>query len=83
MPTEIKVNKGERAEFNCSATGVGADDFKYQWLLNSNIFVVDGNTSTLVIASVSVDNIGNYTCSVTNSYGDSKQSGVARLYLSK
>ena len=83
MPTEIKGNKGERVEFNCSATGVGAVDFKYQWLLNNNILVVGGNTSILVITSVSVDDIGNYTCSVINSYGDSGESGVARLYLSK
>ena len=83
MPTEIQVNEGERVEFNCSANGVGANDFKYQWFLNNNILVVGGNTSILVITSVSVDNIGNYTCSVTNSYGDSKESGMARLYLSK
>lgn len=79
-PKELTVKIGEQAEFNCSATGVGANNFKYQWFLNNR--AIDGkNTSTLVIDPDSVDDTGDYTCSVTNEYGGFVQSKVATLYL--
>ena len=82
MPAEIMAKKGERVEFNCSATGVGVKDFKYQWLFHSNPPVPVGeDASVLVIHSASEDNIGSYACSVTNSFGGSGQSGMAKLYL--
>ena len=83
MPTEITVKKGERVEFNCSATGVGVKDFKYQWLFNSNYppIPIGEDASVLVIHSTSEDNIGIYASSVTNSFGGSGRSGMAKLYL--
>lgn len=82
IPTVETVKKGEHTKFNCSAIGVGAGDFKYQWYLNGFAVSVDGSmSSVLVINSVSKDNIGNYTCIVSNSFGGFGQSGVARLYL--
>ena len=83
MPTEITVNEGEPASFNCSATGAGVKDFKYQWLYNSYPPVPVGeDASVLMINFVSEDNIGSYTCEVTNSFGGSGKSGMAKLYLS-
>lgn len=82
MPTEITVKIGERVELNCSATGVGAKDFKYQWLFNSYPSVPVGKDApVLVIDSVSEDNVGSYSCEVTNSFGGSGRSEMAKLYL--
>ena len=82
MPTEVTVKEGEPASFNCSATGAGVKDFKYQWLYNSYHPVADNeDTSVLMISSVSEGDIGNYTCEVNNSFGGSGKSGMAKLYL--
>ena len=65
---ETELKEGENAEFNCTATGVGASNFTYQWFLNNQ--PVDGeDTQTLVVSSVSEGNTGDYTCSVLNPYG--------------
>lgn len=64
---DIELKEGERAELTCSATGVGANNFKYQWFLNNQ--PIDGkDTRTLVVNSVSEDDTGDYTCSVLNPY---------------
>ena len=82
IPTEVTVKNGGRVLFNCSATGVGAKDFKFQWLFNSYPSIPVGeDTSVLVISSVSEDNMGSYACEVTNSFGGSGQSEMAKLYL--
>ena len=82
IPTEVTVKNGGRVLFNCSATGLGAKDFKFQWLFNSYPSIPVGeNTSALVISSVSEDNIGSYACEVTNLFGGSGQSEMAKLYL--
>jgi len=75
------VKEGEHAEFNCTATGVGVNDFSYQWFLNNINIKISSLESTLVIDSVSEDNTGNYTCSVKNPYGEIGESGIARLIL--
>ena len=64
---EIELREGERAEFICEATGVGANDFKYQWFLNKEL--VDGqDAQNYIVSFVSEDNTGDYTCSVLNPY---------------
>ena len=79
---EIEVSKGKHFNLLCSATGVGADNFIYQWFLNG--FPVTGqDTSTLVIAAVSEDNIGDYKCFVRNQYNGIGQSEVVTLILGK
>jgi len=83
LPARKTVKKGERAEFICTATGVNANDFLYQWFLN-NIPISSQDrfqSSTLVINSVSEKNTGDYTCSVRNPYGGIGRSGIARLIL--
>ena len=80
IPTQVEAKKGENAEFNCSAIGVGVDDFKYQWFLNKAV-VAGQNALSLVIDEVSENNTGDYTCSVKNSYGGIGRSEVARLIL--
>ena len=78
-PAEVRVREGERVEFFCSATGVGVNNFTYQWFLNN--LIVGQATSTLVINSASEHNTGDYMCFVRNAFGGIGQSEVARLIL--
>ena len=79
---EVNAREGERVEFVCSATGIGSDDFVYQWFLN-NLRIADQTTSTLVIAAASENDAGDYKCFVRNQYNGIGQSEVARLVLGK
>ena len=81
-PPSITVDKGESAQFNCLATGVGASDFTYQWFLNREPWPGDGqNTPVLNIDAVSVNTTGDYTCSVQSPYGGIGRSEKATLIL--
>ena len=77
-----EVSKGEHVNLFCSATGVGADDFVYQWFLNG-LPVAGQDTSTLVIVAVSEDNTGDYKCFVRNQYNGIGHSEVVTLILGK
>ena len=79
---EIKVKVGTLVELFCSATGVGAEDFTYQWFLNG-LPIMGQDTSTLVIHAVSEDNTGDYKCLVRNRYNDIGQSELVILVLGK
>ena len=79
---EVNAREGERVEFVCSATGVGSDDFVYQWFLN-NLRIADQTTSTLVIDAASENDTGDFKCFVRNQYNGIGQSKVARLVLGK
>ena len=82
IPTEeISAKERERIEFNCLASGVGVNDFEYQWFLNNGPPIAV--TSTLIVSSVSESNTGDYTCSVQNPYGGIGRSiNTATLILS-
>ena len=82
--SEVKVNarEGERVEFVCSATGVGSDEFIYQWFLN-DLPIADEATPTLVIGAASENDTGDYICFVRNQYNGTGQSEVTRLVLGK
>ena len=75
-----KVKQGERVEMYCSATGVGADNFVYQWFLN-DLPVAGQDTPTLVIGDASEDNTGDYKCFVRNWYDGIGESEVVKLVL--
>ena len=77
---QVEVRKGEHIEFVCSATGVEADNFIYQWFLN-DLPVAGQDTSTLIISAVSEDNAGDYKCFVRNQYNGTGQSEVVTLVL--
>ena len=79
---QIEVRKGVYIEFICSAIGVGADGFVYQWYLN-DLPVASQHTSILVIGAVSENNTGGYKCFVRNQYNGTGQSEVVTLVLSK
>ena len=79
---EVNAREGERVEFVCSATGVGSDEFIYQWFLN-DLRITDQATPTLVIGAASENDTGDYKCFVKNQYNGIGQSEVARLVLGK
>ena len=81
-PTDIQVRKGGSVEFVCSATGLGANNFTYQWFLN-DLPVADQAMPTLIINDVTGDDTGDYVCFVRNPYGGVGQSKVAILILGK
>ena len=82
MPAEIQVKKGDSAEFLCSATGLEANNFTYQWFLNDLPVAVQA-MPTLVINDITESDTGDYVCFVRNPYGGIGQSGVARLIIGK
>ena len=81
-PAEIKVGKGEKVEYVCSATGLGINNFTYQWFLNDEP-LAEQAMPTLVINNVTENDTGDYVCFVWNPYEGISQSEVARLILSK
>ena len=80
VPVEVQVRKGENAEFVCSATGLNASSFIYQWFLN-DLPVATQTMPTLVINDVTENDTGEYVCFVRNPYGAIGQSAVVRLIL--
>lgn len=82
LQKEVKVSKGEYIEILCSATGVGADGFMYQWFLN-DLPIADQDGSILVIGAVTEDNTGDYKCFVRNQYNGIGQSEAVKLVIGK
>lgn len=80
IPSEGKVNTGKSVKFTCLASGVGKNDFEYQWFMNREP-VPGEDTETYEIKSVSVLETGNYSCSVKNNNGDVGRSEIAILIL--
>ena len=81
-PAEVEVRKGDNVQFICLATGLGANNFTYQWFLNDLPVAVQA-MSTLVVNDITENDTGDYVCYVRNPYGGIGQSGVARLILGK
>ena len=83
LTKEISAEEGDRIQFNCLATGVGMDDFKYQWFLNNGPPIAGQVRPTLVVGPISESNTGEYTCSVVNPYGGiGRSNNNATLVLS-
>ena len=80
-PSSRTVAEGDSVTFTCLATGVGASNFTYEWLLNGS--AINEQSYNITIASVSESTVGSYKCVVKNPYGDSGQSNTAILTLSK
>ena len=80
-PSSIAATEGDSITFTCLATGVGASNFTYEWLLNGSL--INGVTEHSYSITVSKSIIGNYMCIVKNQFGGSSQSNIAILTLSK
>ena len=78
MPSSQSVEVTHNATFTTMVTGVGSNDFTYQWRHNRTI--ISGETGdTLVITNVMESNSGEYECIVDNSLGDNDTSNVVVL----
>ena len=78
MPSSQSVEVTHNATFTTMVTGVGSNNFTYQWRHNGTI--ISGETNhTLVIINVMESNGGNYICAVGNQFGDTNTSNVVVL----
>ena len=68
-PPSQSVEIAQRVTFTTTVSGVGEDNFSYQWRHNGED-VNEGTRSTLTMDSVTKDDSGVYECVVKNEYGD-------------
>ena len=79
-PSSQSVEVTHTAMFTTTVSGVGVQNFMYQWRHNGT--VITGETGdTLVITNVMENDSGDYECIVTNEYGDSDTSDVVVLMV--
>ena len=80
MPSSQSVEVTHTATFTTTVTGVGSDNFTYQWRHNRTI--ISGETEdTLMITNVMESDSGDYECIVTNQFGDINSSDVVVLMV--
>ena len=79
-PSSQSVEVTHTAMFTTTVSGVGVENFMYQWRHNGTI--ITGETGdTLMITNVMESDSGDYECIVTNEYGDSDTSDVVVLMV--
>ena len=81
--TVVPLNQIREVTFNVTftttVTGVGSDNFTYQWRHNGTS--ISGETEdTLILTNLTPVDAGVYNCTVTNQYGDINSS-VASLVI--
>ena len=76
MPSSQSVEVTHNATFTTMVTGVGSNNFTYQWRHNGTI--ISGETSDIFIITNLVQNdTGTYDCTIMNQYGDSNSSSTS------
>jgi len=76
-PQDQQVNLGDIVTFSVAASG--SEPLQYHWFLNDNQ-IANATTSSLMLASVTTSDAGNYAASVSNSAG-SITSAPAKLLV--
>ena len=80
MSSSQSVEVTHNATFTTMVTGVGSNNFTYQWRHNGTI--ISGETGdTLVITNVTESNSGEYECIVDNQLGNTNTSNVVVLIV--
>ena len=75
MSSSQSVEVTHNATFTTMVTGVGFNNFTYQWRHNGTI--ISGETGdTLILTTLVPHDTGVYSCTVMNEYGDSDSSSV-------
>ena len=78
MPSNQSVEVTLTATFTTMVTGVGSNNFTYQW--RHNRAIISGETGNiLIIANLILDDAGVYNCTVMNQYGDSNSSSASLI----
>ena len=82
MPSSQSLEVTHNATFNTTVTGVGSNNFTYQWRHNGTI--ISGETNSyLIIPNLAPNNTGVYSCTVINQYGDSNSSSASLIVTGK
>ena len=69
MPPSLSKEVTTTANFTTMVTGVGSDNFTYQWRHNGTI-ISGATNNTLILTNLMPNNTGEYNCTVINQYGD-------------
>ena len=81
MPSSQSVEVTHNATFTTMVTGVGSNNFTYQWRYNGTI--ISGETGdTLILTNLVPHDTGVYSCTVMNQYGDSNLSSASLVVRS-
>ena len=80
MPSSQTVEVTLNATFTTMVTGVGSDNFTYEWRHNGTN--ISGETgATLMITNVMESDSGEYECIITNQFGDTDTSPIVMLMV--
>ena len=79
-PSSQSVEVTRTAMFTTTVSGVGVENFMYQWRHNRTI-INEENNITLIIIGVMSSDTGDYECIVTNEYGNNIVSSVSTLVI--
>ena len=80
MSSSQSVEVTHNATFTTMVTGVGSNNFTYQWRHNRTI--ISGETGdTLIITNVMESDGGEYECIVDNEFGDTNTSTIVVLMV--
>ena len=77
-PSNQSIEVTHTAMFTTTVSGVGVENFMYQWRHNGTI-ITGGTGDTLIITNVMESDSGKYECVVTNEYGNQVFSNKAYL----
>ena len=81
LPSSQSVEVTHNATFVTMVTGVGSNNFTYQWRHNGTI--ISGETGNiLIIANLMSSDSGTYSSTVMNQYGDSDLSSATLVVTS-
>ena len=82
-PTSSTVGEGATAEFIATADGINKKNFEYQWKKRGNGNIAKNasgvNGAVLMIPNSLNSDEGQYYCTVTNEWGNNKDSNDATL----
>lgn len=76
-----KVNIQSEVTFHAKVSGVGVENFFYQWMHNDSIISEGLGKSNYTVTQVKKHDNGYYKCSVSNKYNDTKMSNVIKLKI--
>ena len=82
MPSNQSVEVTLNATFTTNVTGVGSDNFTYQWRRHNKMMIIS-EEAFLIITNVTLNDTGMYNCTVINQYGDSNSSLVSLTVTGK